>query len=106
VSTAPNGVYALANYTDPNGAYDAAYQRYPLPWQAGGAANLAGCTRRSGSNYHFDGTGWARSASNVTDFTTGSPACTLFALVLHNTTATKQVIFAIGAAMGGCLGWR
>jgi hypothetical protein len=104
VSTAPQGVYSLANYTDPNGVYDAAYQRYPMPWQAGGAANIAGVSSAQWQQYHFDGTGWARSASNVADFATGAPAWTAFAIVQHNNTTSQQVIFAVGSASGGCFG--
>jgi hypothetical protein len=103
LSTAPNGIYTPANYTDGSGAYDAAYQVCPCPWQAGGAANIAGVSSSQWQNYHFDGTGWARSTANVPGFSTTQPACSIFAMLQHSTTATKQVIFAFGA-MGGALG--
>jgi hypothetical protein len=79
--------------------YDSANQNYGAPWQAG-ALSLGGSAAQY-QTYNFTGTNWARTASNISELAGAQPACTLFAIVKQSTTATKQVLFSIGAMGAG-----
>ena len=52
-------------------------------------------------HYAFDGTAWGKTASNVATLAPTQPACSVFAIAKHGTTASKQVIFGVGAMGAG-----
>ena len=75
--------------------YDAAFQTFPAPWQAG-SLNLGGTTAQY-QTYHFSGVEWAKTAANITALVGTQPAATIFLIAKHSAPAAKQVLFAIGA---------
>lgn len=52
-------------------------------------------------HYAFDGTAWGKTVANVATLAPTQPACSVFAIAKHGTTASKQVLFGVGAMGAG-----
>ncbi len=72
---------------------------YPAVWQGGPLATIANIASQWQS-YGFAGSAWARS-SNIAQLTGLQPACSLFVIVSNSTSATKQIVLAVGGVGAG-----
>jgi hypothetical protein len=81
---------------DPAGAYDAANQKYPAPWQSANAVNNDGSMANQYQQYAFLGTGYAKTGINISEIAGAQPACTVFAIAQQSSTTNRQVLFGLG----------
>jgi hypothetical protein len=75
---------------------------YATAWQAGSSLVNLGGILTQGQYLAFDGTGWAKTSSDLSLSTT-TPAATIFCLARQSTAAANQALASAGAA-GGAIG--
>lgn len=75
-------------------------EAYRAGWQGGSNLNLGDLLTQY-QHYHFSGTEWAKTAASLTPLSGTNPAVTVFFIARHSTTATGQILFAVGSQSSG-----
>ena len=85
----------LGTITKEASTWDASAETYRGVWQSGTALDL-GNVLGQWQYYNFTGAQWAETSDNLTVLTGTQPACTLFLIAKHPTSATNQTLLEVG----------